>query len=100
MITNLYWAPKAEQDYDSNLDHIILEFGIEVTLRFIDKVDSIIDLIMQGNVTFLGTEYKDVYKIVIVPKITLFYRINQTTNTLELLRFWNNKRDPKSFNIK
>jgi plasmid stabilization system protein ParE len=99
MIQNLEWAPKAQKDYNDNIDYLLLQFPVQVSIDFIQKVEQTIDLIKQENITFLSTEYRGINKVVILPQITLYYRIQKETNTLQLVRFWNNKKDPKSFSI-
>ncbi len=99
MIEHVIWAPKAKKDYNKNIDYLLLSFPIEAATNFIQEVEHTIHLIQQGNITFVSTEYKEVYKIVIVPQITLFYRIYKESNTLQLARFWNNKKDPKTFSL-
>ncbi len=39
------------------------------------------------------SEKENIYKCVIVKQVSLYYRINK--NQIELLRFWDNRRNPE-----
>lgn len=65
-------------------------------IRFIEKVEHILNLLSHKNVEFISTNYLDVKKTVVTKQITLYYKING--ETLELLRFWNTYRDLKTLN--
>lgn len=94
---NVIWAPQAKQDFWNNIDYLEAEWSEKIALSFIEKVNTTIDLLKNGNVLFLKTNYKNVYKIVITKHISLYYRIENTN--LELLRFWNTFQDTEKFKL-
>lgn len=61
-------------------------------------MDDVVKILRLGNIVFVSSGYQDVYKVPIVSQITLFYKIQD--NTIYLLRFWNNRQNPKNFNLR
>ena len=61
--------------------------------KFTKKAMSAIRIIENNPYTFQETDFKNVRKAMIVKPISLYYRTNQ--NTIELLRFWGNRMNPK-----
>jgi len=66
--------------------------------NFIDRVDEYLNIISKKPKTFTNTNYKNTHAVPIVPQITLFYRIVDK-KSIELVRFWNNVKDPNSFHL-
>jgi len=93
----IIWSPQAKVDYWKNIEYLESEWSEKEVFSFIDNVDYHLNLLQAGNVYFLSTYYKDVYKVVVVKQISLFYRIQN--NKIELLRFWNNYQDLDSFKL-
>ena len=93
----IIWSPQAKKDYWQNIDYLEAEWTFNDVVRFIEKVERIIQLLLQKNVAFTATNYREVNKLVITRQITLYYKIN--SETLELLRFWNTYQDLKNFKL-
>lgn len=93
----IIWSPQAKRDYWQNIEYLEVEWTSADVIRFIEKVDHILDLLSQRNIEFISTNYLDVHKVVITKQITLYYKIND--GTLELLRFWNTYQDLKNFKL-
>lgn len=93
----IIWSPQAKKDYWQNIDYLEAEWTFNDVVRFIEKVEKIIQLLLQKNVAFTATNYRDVNKVVITKQITLYYKIN--SEKLELLRFWNTHQDLKNFKL-
>ena len=65
---------------------------------FISTYIDVNNIIAKNPKTFSATKYKNTHSIPVLPQITLFYRIVDE-NTIELVRFWNNKKDPKKLHL-
>ncbi|WP_166926200.1 type II toxin-antitoxin system RelE/ParE family toxin [Flavobacterium poyangense] len=94
---DVIWAPQAKKDFWNNIDYLETEWSEKSALHFIKKVNITIALLKNGNVLFLKTNYKSVFKIVITKHISLYYRIEH--KTIQLLRFWNNFQDLEKFKL-
>lgn len=95
---NIIWSPLAKTDFWRNIEYLEQEWSPKEVISFIEQVEHHIDLIRHNNVYFVKTKYKNVFKLVIVRQITLFYRVSQ--GNVELLRFWNNYQDLNKFKLK
>ena len=93
----IIWSPQARKDYWQNLDYLEAEWPSADVIRFIEKVDHVLDLLSRNNIEFISTNYLDVHKVVVTKQITLYYKIN--SEKLELLRFWNTYQDFNNFKI-
>ena len=67
-------------------------------LNFIEEVEFSLGLLSNDNVIFMKSDYKTVYKMVVMKQITLYYAIDN--KTIYLLRFWNNYQDLSNFKLK
>jgi len=92
----LVWSELAKFDYWSNIDYLLEDFGEKEASSFISRVEETLIRIVRTPELFPHSDYKNLQYVVIVRKITLFYRVKDE-EVIELIRFWNNTRDPKSF---
>lgn len=97
-MATIYWSDLAKKDYWNNIDYLLEEWSAVEASNFIERVDEYLNIISKKPKTFINTKYKNTHAVPIVPQITLFYRIIDKKN-IELVRFWNNAKDPKSFNF-
>ena len=95
---NIIWSPLAKFDYWKNIEYLEQEWSPREVISFINEVERNIQLLKNDNVYFIATKYKNVYKIVVIKQITLFYRV--VDDRIELLRFWNNYQNLKKFKLK
>jgi plasmid stabilization system protein ParE len=91
------WSKLAKIDYWNNIEYLEREWTLTEVYNFIDKVDELIDLLAENNVSFKVTSYKNIYQVPVLKQITLYYRYEK--NQIELLRFWNNYQDLGKFTI-
>ncbi|MEO8254416.1 MAG: type II toxin-antitoxin system RelE/ParE family toxin, partial [Flavobacterium sp.] len=61
-------------------------------------VDYSLNLLQKENIIFIKSDYINVYKMVIIKQITIYYSIEN--ETIYLLRFWNNYQDLSNFKLK
>lgn len=94
----IIWSPLAKIDYWKNIEYLENEWSPKEVISFIKEVEYNIDLLQKNNIFFVKTGYKNVYKLIIVKQVSLFYRIDD--NRIELLRFWNNYQDLSKFKLK
>jgi hypothetical protein len=62
-----------------------------------DEVDAVLELILINPKLYPNSQYKSLRKAVIKHQITLFYKL--TENEIYLVRFWNNFKNPDSFDF-
>jgi len=92
------WSRLARSDFWKNIEYLEKEWSPQEVISFINEVEYHIQLLKNNNIYFIKTGYKDVFKIVIIKQVTLFYRVSESN--IELLRFWNNYQDLSKFRLK
>lgn len=97
-MATIHWSVLAKEDYWNNIDYLLSEWTQEEALNFITKVDEYLNIIVKKPKTFKSTGYRNVHVVPIVSQISLFYRIVDKNN-VELVRFWNNYRDPDKLKL-
>lgn len=93
----IVWTDLAIDDFSENINYLEKEWTEKEVEKFIKKSYEILDKLSKGNFRFKPTAYKNVFQIVIVKQITLFYKMED--NAILLLRFWNNYKNPSNFKI-
>lgn len=92
------WTLASKNDYWQNIEYLENHWSEKEVLNFINEIDYSINLLTKGNVIFTKSDYPNVYKIVIIKQITIYYSIEN--ETIYLLRFWNNYQDLSNFKLK
>lgn len=93
----IIWSPKALQDYANIVDYLQIEWTPKEIQRFVDRVEKALTILSLGKVDFKKVKNKPFRVIVIKKQISIFYR-NQEENIVEIIRFWDNRQNPKSLN--
>jgi plasmid stabilization system protein ParE len=93
------WTPEAERTFSENLEYLAYRWGNKVVLDFINKVDDALEVIVSNPEAFpLHSPTPNTHKCVVVPQITVYYRI-VNDSTIDLLTFWNNYKNPDSLKL-
>ena len=92
------WTLTSKDDYWKNIEYLESRWSEKEVLNFINEVDYSIELLKKGNLIFKKSNYKNVYKMVILKQVTIYYSIEN--ETIYLLRFWNNYQDLNNFKLK
>lgn len=92
------WTLLARDDYWKNIEYLENNWTEKEVLNFINEVDYSINLLVKGNVIFTQSNYINVYKMVVIQQITIYYSIKN--EIVYLLRFWNNYQDLINFKLK
>lgn len=87
------WTPEAKESFNANLDHLLKDWGNQVTSDFLNRVDEVVWRI-QSNPLSYPAFVKDVRRCVVVKQISLYYRI-VSQEQIDLITFWNNHQDPE-----
>ena len=86
----------AKKENANNTDYIFSEFGIDITLKYLDKFDEVISLLETGFYTGIYEKKFNFYKILVVKQIYILYE-NLDDNTILIFSVWNNKKLPYWF---
>ena len=86
------WSPTAKQTFLEIVEHIEQNWTKKESVSFIEKTERVLRTIGQFPRSFPYSIEGDVYKCVIAPQTSLFYRYRN--DKVELLFFWDNRKDP------
>ncbi len=88
----IIWSIKAEKEYSKNIEYLISIWGVRSAEKYNARVSAVIQL-LKGNPQ-LGRfdQTLQLYKILVVKQIYLFYEIRKSE--LYLISFWNNYQRP------
>lgn len=92
------WTLKSRNDYWQNIEYLENYWSEKEALKFIEELDFSLNLLVKGNVIFTKSDFTNVYKVVIIKQITIYYLIEN--ETIYLLRLWNNFQDLSNFKLK
>ena len=92
------WTFASKNDYWQNIEYLENHWSEKEVLNFINEVDYSLQLLTKANVIFTKSDYINVYKMVIIKQITIYYSIEN--ETIYLLRFWNNYQDLSNVKLK
>ena len=92
------WTLASKNDYWQNIEYLESHWSEKEVLNFIIEIEYSLNLLAKENVLFIKSDYSNVYKMVVIKQITLYYSIEN--QTIYLLRFWNNYKDLSNFKLK
>ena len=93
MKRKIVWSDEAEEDYSDNIDSLLADWSLNEAKEFIDEANNVIRIITVQPECFPLSDYKKIRKALICKQISLLYQVKKSE--IILLRFWNNKQDPK-----
>jgi plasmid stabilization system protein ParE len=95
MALNVIWSPKAIESFDKIIFYLEYTWGKTTTQKFTQKTLKHIHLISAYPQLFRESEkYKNQFKTVINKQVSLIYRYKPKKGEIELVLFWDNRREP------
>jgi len=88
------WSPNARITYYKILEYLEQNWTMKEIKTFIERTEQVIDHISQHPLHYPYSKESDTYKCVFISQVSLFYRLRIKSNEIELLVFWDNRRDP------
>lgn len=94
MIYPVTWSPEASDEYAELLKYIEEKWGIDSALNLLNDTDRIVDLLSSFPNMYPSSKKRGIRIAVINKHTSLIYRTKN--NKIELLHFWDNRRNPES----
>ena len=91
MAYSINWVPLAVDTYLEEINFIYLKWNQNEVDKFVVLVDENLKRLSVNPL--IGQIHKNVYKIVLSKQTSLFYKIIEDQKKIELVYFWNNKKD-------
>jgi plasmid stabilization system protein ParE len=89
------WSDLSKVSYRDEIDFILLKWNVSEVQKFILLVDNHLKKMVLHPEIGKINKRKKIYCLVISEQTSLYYRINKSQKQIELILFWNNKKDPK-----
>lgn len=93
----IIWSPIAKTSYIEILNFLDEHWTIKEIESFIGRTERLLKLISQNPNLFQYSAESDTYRCVVVPQVSLFYRLK--LEKIELLVFWDNRKDSHNLPI-
>ena len=91
------WTLTAEETYLDEIETISNKWSEKYIEQFIDLVDDWVLKLSSGILTGKPSNVEDVRILVISKQTSLAYKIFEKKSKIELLTFWNNQVNPKTY---
>ena len=90
------WTDIAKETYADELEFIDVKWGIKEVENFMILSDDFLKTLATG--TFEGKPIRkgSLRTSVISKQTSIYYKIDETSNSIILVCFWNNKKDPNA----
>ena len=87
------WSPECEEDYEHIIRYINEVWGTNAALDFMKKTERTLEYLEQNPFMFaMANERQQIRRVVINKATSLYYYVS--VEQVELLYFWNNRRNP------
>ena len=93
MIYTVEWTDLAKETYFAEIDFIYQKWNSKEVVKFEYLVEIEINRISK-NPLIGKLEFGNCYVLIISKQTTLFYRIKNEIQSIELILFWNNLKNP------
>lgn len=88
------WTTYAKLSYFEELDFIQLKWTSKEVNAFALLVEFFVENLSKGTIQGKKHQQSNVYSTVISKQTTVFYKTYPKKNSVALLLFWNNKKNP------
>jgi plasmid stabilization system protein ParE len=97
----IIWTIPALNSFQQNIDYLNENWTEKEVFAFTEKVNDILHLIREQPELFRkSSKYKNVHRAVVMKQITLVYQVKPRKREIELLIFWDNRKNPAKDNYK
>jgi len=94
MVYEIIWTPAAKHTFFKILEYLEKNWSEREIDNFIHRTEEIIQIISEKPSLFQYSHKSNTHRCVLSSQVSLFYRVNTTEQHIELLIFWDNRRDP------
>lgn len=95
MAFKIIWSPKAVDTFEDVIDYLQTNWTEKEIINFVAETEHIVHLISLNPHLFRSSEKENVFEAVITKHNLLLYQVNQTAKSIELLSFFDTRKDPK-----
>ncbi|MFM7021959.1 MAG: type II toxin-antitoxin system RelE/ParE family toxin [Flavobacteriales bacterium] len=92
----VFWTPDAERSFGNVIDFILIKWTGKEVKKFTSATKKTIQQISKNPEMFVSSRHEKIRKAVITKHNSLYYRVEK--NSVHLLIFWDNRKNPE-YNI-
>lgn len=92
---DIQWTHMAVESFNAELDFIALKWNNNEVNKFINLVDEFILRLSSGIIKGKISQKMNINSFLISKQTTIFFEIEKSSKLINILLFWNNKRNPK-----
>lgn len=101
MAFKINWSDEAIKTFNDNIKYLEENWSENDITHFINKTVDTLYLIKESPLIFKQSiKSKSIRKAIVVKQVSLFYKINNPKNTIELITFWNNYKNQKKLKLR
>ena len=93
----IYWTSNALFELNETYEYIEREFTENELINLSIEIDHVIKLISKNPELFPFSDFKEIRRVVVKKFNTLYYR--HKNNRIEILSFYNNRKDSENRNL-
>jgi len=100
MVYNVIWSEEAESSFFLVIDDILSRWSVREASNFISRTEEVISQIVIHPYIF--KEYEKDISIrhgILHKNTTMFYRVEENNSSIQIMLFWNSKRNPQSLKL-
>lgn len=94
MAYKIIWAPEAIHTLEKIVVYLSENWSNKEVSSFLDKVERTIKILEQNPFLFRGSISHNVHEALITKHNLLLYQIIEAENKVELLSFWDTRKNP------
>jgi plasmid stabilization system protein ParE len=87
------WTQEAEDTFDEIIEHLENKWTEKEIRGFVQKSHKVIEQIENNPFQFKASRFHKIRKAFITKHNSLFYFVNEDDNIIELVSFWDNRKD-------
>jgi plasmid stabilization system protein ParE len=93
MALKIFWTNKASNNFENILEYLEVEWGNQVTKRFIKDVYDFLEVLVEfPEIGSIENKEKGIRGFTLIRQINIFYRI--TIDKIIILGLFNNRQNP------
>jgi plasmid stabilization system protein ParE len=93
MSLRIVWSESSLNDYSQCILYLEEDFSDKEINVFISEVNRVLNIIIEIPSAFPLSEYKNLRYAVVIKQITIFYKVNNRKENIEIVRMWNNRKN-------
>jgi plasmid stabilization system protein ParE len=94
MSRKIIWSPLARQDVKQQLDYLTREWGMQVGIDLLERIDEVLAAVVNDPTTYYQVDAsRQIHKFMVNKYTVLYYQVR--AESIGLITFWDNRQDEK-----